>query len=252
MKYQKPDDYIIYNADIPKIDTLASDSKAQKYKFSFNSEVENGCFLRGENIVFTKGGNEEFIFYIGRISLIGEHNLYNVMAAMIASIIVGVDYEDLEKGMARFKPLEGRLEKVGVYNSVLFVNDTLATIPDATIAALKSFEGKNLTLILGGFDRGVDFDTLGKDLSNKENVMKVILVGQTAPIIKKSLKKYKYKGEIYDMGTSKMSEVVKFASKISERQSVVLLSPASTSFDMFNDYKDRGDQFKKAVLELRA
>ena len=250
-KFQSTADFFIYNKDFPEIEKISKLSEAKKYPFSSRRKVESGCYIDKRKIYFVVKGQIEFSFDVRKIPLLGIHNMDNVMAAIIASKVAGVDFEKLNKAVRSFKPLEGRLETVGVYNSVDFVNDTLATIPEATIAALESFSDRKLTLILGGFDRGISFDNLGRDLAKRKNVLNVILIGQTAPRIKKSLKKFKYSGEVYDLGSPKMLEVVRLASKIAVPSSVVLLSPASTSFDMFKDYEDRGRQFEDAVKFLR-
>ena len=249
-RFQKNSDFFIYNADFPEIEKVAKETKANKFSFSLRSKVENGCHMDKGRIIFVIKGSKEFSFDVNKIHLLGTHNLNNIMAAIIVTRVSGVDFEDIEKALSSFRPLEGRLETVRVYKSVSFVNDTLATIPEATIAALESFKDKNITLILGGFDRGISYDVLGKDLSKRKNVSKILLIGQTAPRIKKSLEKLRYKGEVYDLGLPKMVEIVKLSLKITDPNGIVLLSPASTSFDMFKDYKDRGDQFRDAVLKL--
>jgi len=249
-RFQESSDILIYNADFPEIAEIANQSKARKYKFSAQTKPEDGCFVADGKIVFVDKKIEKFRLDVNRIPLLGKHNLYNVMAAIIASKVAGVDFDSINRAVRNFRPLEGRLETVGIYKTVLFVNDTLATIPEATIAAVDAFGDKKLTLILGGFDRKISFDNLGKDLAKRKNVSGVILIGQTGRRIKKSLEKFRYMGKIYDKGKTNMSEIIKYASKIAVPGGVVLLSPASTSFDMFKDYKDRGNQFKNAVKLL--
>ena len=249
-RFQESSDFFIYNADFRKIEKIANKSKAKKYSFSLQTKVQDGSYVDKGKINFHIEGQHKFSFETGNVPLLGTHNLQNVMAAVIAAKIIGVGFKNIDSAIRSFKTLEGRLEIVGVYKSVVFVNDTLATIPEATIAALKSFKDKKLTLILGGFDRGISFDNLGGDLAKRDDVLNVILIGQTAVRIKQSLEKYKYKGKIYNLGRPNMLEVVKLGAKITPEKGMVLLSPSSTSFDMFKDYKDRGDQFKHAVLRL--
>lgn len=225
-KYQNSTDMFVYNSDFDMLNKLASISPARHLAL-------NSVQLPALNI-----------------GLVGAHNLLNVKAAYLAATNCGLDDRQIYSAVKSFTPLEGRLEKVGSVNGTDFVNDTLATIPEATIAALESFSGRKTTLILGGFDRGVEFDALGKAISQKDTVVNTILIGQTGSLIKAALLKYKFKNKIYELGTASMKKIVNLAAKITPQEGVVLLSPASTSFDMFRDYKDRGDQFRNAVLEL--
>ena len=249
-KYQNNLDYLIYCTDFSEIGKFSNKTKSQKYSFSTIKQVDRGCFIKNEMIVFRNNNKVEFIIQSNKIPLKGKHNLNNTMAAIIASHIAGASFETISKAIQSFNPLEGRLENVGIFDSKYFVNDTLATIPEATISAIEAFKDKEITLILGGFDRGLSFNKLGIYLAKNNNVKNVVLIGQTALKIKETLNYHKFKGQIHNLGKSKMSEVVKLASNITNKNGIILLSPASTSFDMFKDYKDRGDQFKKEVLEL--
>lgn len=232
-KFQNNDDILIYCSDFEELRKLVEFSKTQQFSFS------------------SKDSLDKFGIRISKIPLLGRHNLNNIKAAILASQHMVVSNQNIKKGIETFIPLEDRLETIGSVNGVSFVNDTLATIPQATIAALNAFGDKEITIILGGFDREIDFDILGSHISKRQNIQNVILIGQTAKRIKKSLLKYNYSGKIHDLGNSGMEEVVKLAYKITPKGGVVLLSPASASFDMFKDYKDRGNQFKKAVRRLK-
>ena len=185
-----------------------------------------------------------------KLLLRGEHNLENIAAAVAAAKIVGVGEEEILKTVRSFKGLEHRLELVGEVDGVTFYNDSFATGPQPTIAAINSFAEPE-TLILGGSDKGLDYSELGKTISKRNNVKNVILIGQIRNLIKKALDSTDFKGKIYDLGTGSMSEIVNKALDVSSKGGVVVLSPAAASFDMFKDYKDRGNQFRKAVQSLR-
>jgi UDP-N-acetylmuramoylalanine--D-glutamate ligase len=144
--------------------------------------------------------------------------------------------------------LEHRLEFVGEYKSVRFYNDSFATGPQPTIAAVKSFT-EDETLILGGSDKGLSYKKLGDAINNTKNITNIILIGTTAKKIEKFFDK-NFSFSIYHLAFAKMSEIVKKAYEVSKKGSVVILSPASASFDMFENYKDRGNQFKEAVKKL--
>lgn len=250
-KYQKSSDVFIYNYDQDGVRKVLEISVARKFAFSTKEKVINGCYLVGSEVIYVEEGVQKYKIDTKKIKLQGKHNLYNVMAAIIAAKVLGVDINNIASGIETFVPLEGRLEVVKTVNDITFINDTLATIPQATIAALESLKDKKITLILGGFDRGIDFDILGKDISQKEYVLNVITIGQTGPLIIKSLNRAGYRGNIINLKTKSMKEIVKNAFRNTPKDGVVLLSPASSSFDMFKDYKDRGDQFKEAVNRLK-
>lgn len=249
-KFQKTEDIFVYNEDFPEIIDIADKTMAKKYSFSNNHIVKQGCYFEDDNIVFTENKCDIFKFNTSDFPLLGRHNFANIMAAIVVAQALRIDIRKIKKALTNFEPLEGRLEKVGVYKYISFVNDTLATIPEAAIAAVNSFGDKKITLILGGYDRGIPFDLLAKSLVRNKNVLNVILIGQTGERIGKDLEKYMYKGNIYNLSKLTMKEIVKLSAKITPIGGVVLLSPASPSFDMFKDYKDRGNQFKEVVKHL--
>jgi len=231
-KFQNESDLFVYNDGFKEFVDLANSTNAIKKPFSSQVTPESMRIKLSTN------------------SLLGSHNQSNMVAAIIVARSFGIDDLSIKRGLESFKPLEDRLEIVGKVDGVEFVNDGLATVPQATIAAIKSFKNAKLTLILGGFDRGIDFAVLGEELSKSKNVKNIILIGQTADKIKNEL------GpdsgfNIYNLGFSTMDEIVKKAFEVSKPDGVVLLSPSATSFDMFKDYKDRDDHFKKAVKNLK-
>ena len=216
-----------------------------------NSEYETpisfGNLGDGKKIFFSK--HTLNTKYKKDLLLKGEHNLENIAAAVEASKAVGVDERKILKVVKSFKGLEHRLELVNENNGVKYYNDSFATGPQPTIAAINSFTEPE-TLILGGSDKGLDYEELGQIISNKKNIDNVIVIGDTKVKILEVLKKFSFSGNIIDMEYSPMPEIVEKASEISRPGSVVILSPASASFDMFKNYKDRGNQFKKAVFDL--
>jgi len=209
------------------LNNIAQKSKAKKFNFSTNDKLESY-----------------------KTNLLGKHNLNNIKAAILVCKSLDINDREIKNGIENFVPLDDRLQTIRIVNNILFVDDSLATIPQATIAALESFENKNITLILGGFDRGIDFEILGKDLKKRKNVLNIILIGQTANKIEEVLVKNNFSGKIYNLGITTMNKIVKLAHDITPKNGIVLLSPAATSFDMFKDYKDRAEQFKKYVSKI--
>lgn len=176
----------------------------------------------------------------------GEHNLENIAAAVEVGKVLQIDEEKILDVVKNFKGLEHRLELVDTIKDITFYNDSFATGPQSTIAAINSFTEPE-TIILGGSDKGLDYAELGKIISEKENVKNIILIGEIRDEIKKSIRNK----NVFDLDQSSMTEIVKKAFEVSPKGGVVMLSPAAASFDMFENYKDRGNQFKKAVEDLK-
>lgn len=202
---------------------------------------ENG---RGKLVSFSKYTLESK--FKDRLLLRGEHNLENIAAAVAVAKILKIDDEVIQKVLTTFKGLEHRLELVGTVNGITFYNDSFATGPQSTIAAINSFTEPE-TLILGGSDKGLDYGELGKVISNKENVKNIILIGKIGDKIGNEI----HDKKIISLGNTTMIRIVEVANEITPKGGVVILSPAAASFDMFANYKDRGMQFKKAVQKLQ-
>lgn len=203
---------------------------------------------KGHIIFFSKDKLEDK--YKKRVLLRGEHNLENIAAAVAVAKILKINDEKILGVLRRFKGLEHRLEFVDTINGRTFYNDSFATGPQPTIAAIRSFAEPE-TVILGGSDKGLNYDDLGVEIMKKKNIENIVLIGTIRNQIKRSLSKAGFKKNIYDLNVSKMSEIVKKCFELTPKGGVVILSPAAASFDMFKNYKDRGEQFKKAVMELK-
>lgn len=173
----------------------------------------------------------------------------NITAASAVGGILNIPPQTIWEAVASFKGLEHRLELVGAHQGISFYNDSFATSPAPTIAAIKSFD-EPLTVILGGSEKGLNYQGLGEEISKRPNIVSVILIGQVGPKIKEAIGKAGYKGQMIDKGKASMDEVVKEAFLNTPKGGVILLSPAAASFDMFKDYKERGRKFKSAVKAL--
>jgi UDP-N-acetylmuramoylalanine--D-glutamate ligase len=206
-----------------------------------------GEITKGKIVFFSKKTLDEK--FKEKLLLRGEHNLENIAAAVAVAKIVSVDEEKVLKTVRSFKGLEHRLELVDTVDGVTFYNDSFATAPQPTIAAINSFTEPE-TLILGGSDKGLDYQELGEVIKSKSNIKNIILIGTTADKIKNILGGENLKFEICHLKFAPMEQIVEEAYEVSDKGSVVILSPASASFDMFKNYKDRGNQFKEAVRSL--
>ena len=216
-----------------------------------NSEYEVprsfSTLTQGKVVLFSKKDLENQ--YKEELLLRGEHNLENIAAAVGAAKLIGVDEKSILNSVRSFRGLTHRLELVDTVGGVTFYNDSFATGPQPTIAAINSFSEPE-TLILGGSDKGLDYTELGEVIMKKTNIKNIILIGTTAEKIRESINTNGTGPVIYDLGFKPMKEIVEKAYEVTEKGGVVILSPASASFDMFENYKDRGMQFKKAVKSL--
>lgn len=227
VKHQSASDWAVINSEYKSSLSFAKHTKA--------------------NIIYF---NKKDLDPIYRQNLIikGQHNLENIAAAVAVAKIMQVKKDIIIKTVSKFKGLEHRLEFVRNFNGTSYYNDSFATGPDATIAAIKSFD-QTKTLILGGSDKGLNYDQMIKAVNLDPNIKNIILIGQVGKMLKSKLNSKKI--NVLDMGRSSMKEIVEKASTLTSKGSVVLLSPAAASFDMFKDYKDRGSQFKTAVKTLK-
>lgn len=226
--FQKPSDFAVINEeyDVPR---------------NFAESIKSKIIFFSKNKLDSK--------FKTKLLLRGEHNLENIAAAVAVAKILKVDEKKIGKVIRNFKGLEHRLELVGSVKGIAFYNDSFATGPQPTIAAIKSFTEPE-TLILGGSDKGLDYSELGDVVNHRANIKNIILIGTTASKIGGFLKK-NLGFRILNLGFSSMDKIVKKAFEATEKGGVVVLSPASASFDMFENYKDRGNQFKEAVRKLK-
>ena len=174
----------------------------------------------------------------------------NVCAAVCASYLAGVRVDSIKQTVFSFKGLEHRLELVDKVSGITFYNDSFSTNPQTTIAAIHSFE-EPLTLILGGSDKGLNYDEMGKEIAKSINIKNILLIGDIVGIIKKSIENAKYKGKILELDKKNMRGIVKKCLDVTPKGGIALLSPATASFDMFENYKERGKKFKEAVELLK-
>ncbi len=241
-KNQDENDFLILNADSEFLMKNLPKTKAKILFFSTQKKV-NGCYIKRGNIYYNIEGREEKLINIKNIKLVGEHNLSNVLAACLAVKIITANNQ-LIKGVSSFCGVSHRLEFVTAINGVQFFNDSKATNIDSTLVACKSFKN-GVNLILGGSDKGYDFDKLFANLP--KNIKNIAIFGQTKQKIAFSAKKYKYKNfKIFDT----LSDATKYCFSVSNIGEVVLLSPACASFDCFSNFEERGNVFKKIVEEI--
>lgn len=237
VRHQTRKDFAVINADYLTSADFAASSLAKVYWFSRRKSVDSGCFVLYGDIVLRTDDGEFPIVKTADIELRGEHNLENITAAITAAFLAGAKIDSIRSAIKEFKGLEHRLEFVREIGGVKFYNDSFSTTPDTTIAAIKSFD-EPIILLLGGSEKKADYQHLTKTIAHK-NIKLVIPIGKTAKRIIPGI------GEI-----KSMAEAVKIASNKAKSGDVILLSPASASFDCFLNYKERGNIFKQEVSKL--
>ena len=243
-KNQTKDDFLIYDADDRTINKWIKNHKikAQLIPFSIQKEVNNGAFLKEDTIVI-KLNKEEFSMSISNLKLQGKHNVKNTMAGALATQLLNVRSQSIKDSLANFEGAEHRLENVQKVNGVQFINDSKATNVNATFYALECME-QSTVWIVGGVDKGNDYEDLLPLV--REKVKAIVCLGED----NEKLKAIFYNVVDLMIETAGAEEAVKVAYKLSQPGDTVLLSPACASFDLFENYEDRGRQFKSAVRSL--
>jgi len=239
---QQATDFAVLNADDPTCLRLADRLRGQVFWFSRKHEVEQGAFVRNQEIVLRGPGSENLVMQVHEIPLKGAHNLENVLASVCAGILMGCRPESIRKAVMNFKAVEHRLEYVATVRGVEYYNDSKATNVDATIKALESFPA-NIHLILGGKDKGSDYSVMN-DLLRKRT-KRVYTIGAAAEKIESQIGGA---AEIIRSGT--LEAAVRQATSRAEAGDIVLLAPACASFDQFQSYEHRGRVFKEIVGQL--
>lgn len=241
---QQAEDFLVLNAEDKPTQMVAAKTKAQIFWFSPRRPIKQGTFVYGDSIVFVprEGAKAEPIMPVAEIPLKGSHNVENVLAAICAARLAGVPAEKIRASVASFKAVEHRLEFVRTVEGVDYFNDSKATNVDAAMKAIAAFPGC-IHLILGGKDKDSDYTTLSPLL--QERVKAVYTIGSAAEKIERQLH-----GVVKMVGAGTIDVAVHEAAKVAIPGDVVLLAPACSSFDQFENYEHRGRTFRRIVQEL--
>jgi UDP-N-acetylmuramoylalanine--D-glutamate ligase len=217
--------------------------KPQVFWFSRKQVVKQGAYVKGDDIVVTHKGGEDFVMKVQEIPLAGAHNLENVLAAVIVARLAGVDAASIGKAVKTFAGVEHRLEFVAEIGGVKYYNDSKATNVDATLKALDAFPGRIL-IILGGKDKGSDYTVLQKPL--REKAILALLIGAASDKIEKQIA-----GSVAVERAETIERAVDIASHAAQAGDTVVLAPACASFDQFQSYEHRGRVFKELVRQIQ-
>ena len=245
--HQSLKDVAVFNADNEVTSAEAGRAMGRARRFSRRSELEDGVFLRGESIIARYDGQERQVMTVADIKLPGVHNIENYLAA-IAAVDGMVSDETIREFARNFGGVEHRIELIRTRNGVRWYNDSIASSPNRTIAGLKAFPEK-VILIAGGKDKGISYDELGPVLN--EHVKLLILCGATAGVIRRSTEEAENYAGLEIVDVNDYQEAVQLADSRSVEGDVVILSPASTSFDRFANFMERGRVFKEIVNQLK-
>jgi UDP-N-acetylmuramoylalanine--D-glutamate ligase len=237
--HQTDNDYAIYYAENEISKRITAKGSGKKITYM----VKPGASIIDDQVAI----DDQIICHVDELMLLGKHNWQNACAAVTTVWQVTQNVEAMQSVLTTFSGLEHRLELVRELDGVRYYDDSFGTAPETAIVAIQAFEEPKV-IILGGSDKGASYEELAKVVANS-NIRKVLLIGEQAERIKKSLSVAGVSNTM--SGGTDISEIVATAQAQTQSGDIVLLSPACASFDMFQNYKDRGEQFKKAVLILK-
>lgn len=249
--FQKKNDVVIANAENEWVRNLVQDAPGQLVWFGASQAIDgDGVWQEDETLFVRQGEKQSVLMPLEQIPIKGEHNIGNVLAAALASIAFGLSLEQVRTGIRSFPGVPHRLELVAEKNGVRYYNDTAATIPEAAIAALRSFP-ESVILIAGGTDKCLKFDLLAEEILNRSKGL-ILLAGTATEKLIHALKERLPAEEKNSpiRVVESMAKAVELASRGAHPGDVVLLSPGATSFGIFKNEFDRGEQFRKAVEAL--
>lgn len=238
---QRKDDHAVINYDDPSCLQAYGQSISEMHGFSLAGPIPGGAWRENGSLMVSADGKPCRVIDIKDLRIMGEHNQYNILAAILVCSIAGLEPEKIREGAETFESLPHRIEKIGMINNVLYVNDSKATNIHSTISALECFE-EPVILLLGGYEKGLDLTQLIPHITR--HARHVVLLGETRNRFRKELRAAGYtnitvRKTLYEACTA--------AQGIAESGEVVLLSPASSSFDQFKNFMERGDTFRKWV-----
>lgn len=241
---QRADDFAILNYEDPIIARISRECRGQKIFFSVERELSSGAFIRDNKIIIKLPDGESTVCSLDEIKLRGKHNLENILCAAGMAAVAGVETETIAAVLKTFKGVRHRMEEAATVSGVLYINDSKGTNPESSVRAMESFK-EPIILIAGGRNKGSSFDLLAQVI--KEKVRALILLGEAREDIKSAVMTSGFTN-IYEV--EDLSAAVKKAHQLARPGEIVLLSPACASWDMFDNYEQRGDLFCAEVQLL--
>ena len=246
-KYQDESDVLIYNSEDEHIPNLIKSHNYQRKMFKFSSmhAIDTGCYCLDDTVIRVDKGQVLGEYDLYRYdNLPGRHNYNNIMAAILAVKQFDISDEDILQYLASFRGLEHRIELVGTFNGIKFYNDSISTIPEAAIAAVKALR-KVDTLIIGGFDRGISYDIL-IDYLHQNPIAHLVFTGPAGRRIQQEWEaKYPLPEDF--IIEDDFTKIVDYCLHNTTEGKVCLLSPAASSYDQFKNFEERGRRFKSEL-----
>lgn len=243
-KNQQSDDYLLLNKDDAMVAAMAAEAKSRVYFFSQQDILEEGMWLEEGAVRYAlhKGEAPEVLIPASEIGILGSHNLQNAMAASLAALLMGQDAEIVAERLRAFKGVAHRMEPVATIDGVLYVNDSKGTNPDSTEKALGSYGERPIVLIAGGRNKGSDMAVLVPLM--REHCRGVVVVGEATGDFVDAFERTGYDAYVC---VDSFEAAVDKAHEMAREGDVVLLSPACASWDMFDNFEQRGERFKELV-----
>lgn len=238
-------DYAVLNLDDPIVRGMAERIPCAPAFFSRRQEVETGAYLEGEEVVFSLNGHKKRVLRADEIRIPGEHNLENALAATALTMLAGVPAPVVRHTLKTFPGVEHRIETVRTVEGVTYINDSKGTNVDASIRAVRAMKAPTV-LLAGGYDKHTDFLPLAREILASK-IHTVVVLGDTAEQIERALRAVGFESILH---AKTFEEAVLLARSCAREGENVLLSPACASFDMFQDYEERGRVFKEIVSRL--
>ncbi|TMD39290.1 MAG: UDP-N-acetylmuramoyl-L-alanine--D-glutamate ligase [Chloroflexi bacterium] len=241
--FMQPQDHALLNADDSVCLAMRERTRGEVLAFAVRSPIDRGTTVENDWLVIRNEAGDERVMPVRDVPLPGEHNLSNVLAAIGAGEAAGLAPEPMAQAIRQFKAVEHRLELVGRFSGVRWYNDSKATNPDSTYKALAAFS-EPIVLIAGGRNKGIDLEPLAQAIAKRATAL--VAMGETGEELARRVR---------DAGLEQVEraadlrDAIRKAAALAAPGSVVLLSPAFTSYDMFENYEDRGRRFKSTVLQ---
>ncbi|MGE5633001.1 MAG: UDP-N-acetylmuramoyl-L-alanine--D-glutamate ligase [Caulobacteraceae bacterium] len=243
---QDGNDYTILNADDPETVTVASRAKSKVLFFSRRKPLEEGAWVEDGHIVIKLGDKKATVIHKDKIYIPGNHNLENALAAALMAYCLGVEPSVIAEVLESFKGVEHRIEFVEEVDGVIYYNDSKGTNTDASIKAIEAMK-RPTVIIAGGYDKGSEYDDFIEAFGSR--IKHMVLIGKTADKIEKTAYSHGFKNT---HRAEDLKDAVQKCYALSAPGDAVLLSPACASWDMFNNYEERGRLFKQYVRELKS
>lgn len=248
-KNQGPEEYLLLNKDDAIVAAMAAGAKSHVYYFSQQEILDEGIWLEDGNLVYRldKNGAPQVLIPAAEIGIVGSHNWQNAMAASLAALLMGQQPEIIAERLRAFKGVAHRMEPVATIDGVLYVNDSKGTNPDSTEKALGSYGKRPIVLIAGGRNKGSDMAVLVPLM--RAHCRGVVLVGEATGDFIDAFARTGYTDCVC---ADSFEDAVAKAREMAQSGDVVLLSPACASWDMFDNFEQRGDLFKELVKDYAA